>query len=106
MSAVSPGLVDIPIHGAFGVDILTASPQERDRLSAGLAARGVAGFVPTLVPVPLAGLKPLVARLAAWMKTRREGDGRGAMPLGIHFEGPFVSPARAGALHRGALLDG
>lgn len=106
MSAAPPGLVDIHIHGAFGIDILTASPEELDRLAAGLAARGVAGFVPTLVPVPLGQLKSLVSRLASWMKTRRDGDGRGAMPLGIHFEGPFVSPARAGALHRDALFDG
>ena len=54
MSAVSPspGLVDIHIHGAFGIDVLTASPEELDRLASGLAARGVVGFVPTLVPVP------------------------------------------------------
>jgi N-acetylglucosamine-6-phosphate deacetylase len=108
MSAVSPspGLVDIHIHGAFGVDVLTATPEQMDVLASGLASRGIAGFVPTLVPVPLADLKPLVARLAAWMGSRREGDGRGAMPLGIHFEGPFVSPARTGALHRDGLLDG
>lgn len=56
--------------------------------------------------MPLADLKPLVARLAAWMRSRREGDGRGAIPLGIHFEGPFVSPARTGALHPTNLLDG
>jgi len=105
-AASSPGLVDLHIHGAFGVDVLTADSEGLDFLAKGLASRGVAGFVPTLVPVPLAGLKPLVERLVAWMRTRKEGDGRGAMPLGIHFEGPFVSPARAGALHREALLDG
>lgn len=102
----SSGLVDIHIHGAFGIDVLTAGAEGHDFLARGLASRGVAGFVPTLVPVPLADLKPLVARLAEWMSGRRDGDGRGAMPLGIHFEGPFVSPTRAGALHREALLDG
>jgi N-acetylglucosamine-6-phosphate deacetylase len=40
------------------------------------------------------------------MKTRRRGDGKGALPLGIHFEGPFVSRARCGALHRKDFLDG
>jgi N-acetylglucosamine-6-phosphate deacetylase len=100
------GLVDLHVHGAFGVDVLTADGAGLDRLARGLEARGVTGFVPTLVPVPPADLAPLLARLAAWVRSRREGDGRGAMPLGIHLEGPFVSPNRSGALHRECLLDG
>jgi len=100
------GFVDLHIHGAFGIDVLTADGDGLDVLAKGLAARGVSGFVPTLVPVPIDGMRDTVARLAAWMATRTEGDGRGALPLGIHFEGPFVNPERAGALHRNALLDG
>ncbi len=100
------GLVDLHVHGAFGVDLLTADAAELDRLALGLAARGVEGFVPTLVPVRLGELAPLLARLSAWVRSRTPGDGRGAMPLGIHLEGPFVSPNRSGALHRERLLDG
>ena len=74
-----------------------------DRLAAELGARGVAGFLPTLVPLPLADLAAAVTRLSAWMRTRAEGDGKGAMPLGLHFEGPFVSAARCGALHAEGL---
>ncbi|MGA7990244.1 MAG: amidohydrolase family protein [Thermoanaerobaculia bacterium] len=105
-SPSSPSYVDLHIHGAFGVDVLTASGEEMDKLARGLAARGVAAFLPTLVPVPLPEMADAVTRLSAWMRTRREGDGRGALPLGLHFEGPFVSPARCGALHREDLLDG
>lgn len=101
-----PSFIDLHIHGAFGVDVLTASDAEMDRLAAGLFARSVAGFLPTLVPLPLPEMAAAVARLSAWMRTRREGDGRGAMPLGLHFEGPFVSAARCGALHRADFLDG
>ncbi|MDL1952440.1 hypothetical protein FBQ97_21915, partial [Acidobacteria bacterium ACD] len=99
-------LVDLHLHGAFGVDVLTARDTDLDRLSLGLASRGVAGFVPTLVPLGLSDLAATVERLSAWIRSRAEGDGRGAMPLGIHFEGPFVSPARAGALRPARLLDG
>jgi len=102
----SPAYVDLHIHGAFGVDVVTASPADLDRLSAGLAARGVAGFLPTLVPLPLPAMADTVTRLSAWIRSRRAGDGRGALPLGIHFEGPFVSAARCGALHRKDFLDG
>lgn len=107
MSVASlPGLVDLHVHGAFGVDVLTADDAALERLALGLEARGTTGFVPTLVPVPLADLAPLMARLSSWIRSRREGDGRGAMPLGIHLEGPFVSANRSGALHRECLLDG
>lgn len=105
-SSSFPGFVDLHLHGAFGVDVLTASPADMDRLASGLAARGVSGFLPTLVPQPLDEMAVTVARLSAWMKPRRSGDGRGALPLGIHFEGPFVSAARCGALHRKDFLDG
>ena len=105
-SSSSPSFVDLHIHGAFGVDVLTASAADMDRLAAGLWARGVAGFLPTLVPLPIAELAAAVTRLSAWMRTRAEGDGKGAMPLGLHFEGPFVSRARCGALHPRDFLDG
>jgi N-acetylglucosamine-6-phosphate deacetylase len=100
------GLIDLHLHGAFGVDVLTAGEADLDRLALGLEARGVEGFVPTLVPVPLGDLAPILERLSAWVRSRRAGDGRGAMPVGIHLEGPFVSPNRSGALHRDCLLDG
>ena len=100
------GFFDLHVHGAFGIDLLTADEAELDRLALGLAARGVEGFVPTFVPIPLAELGPQMARLSAWVRSRTPGDGRGAMPLGIHLEGPFVSPNRSGALHRECLLDG
>jgi N-acetylglucosamine-6-phosphate deacetylase len=106
MSEGAKGFLDLHIHGAFGVDVLTASPADLDRLALGLLSRGVSDFLPTLVPQPLDEMAVTVARLSAWMKTRRPGDGKGALPLGIHFEGPFVSRARCGALHRKDFLDG
>lgn len=105
-SSRSPVFIDLHIHGAFGVDVLTASAAELDKLAAGLWARGVAAFLPTLVPLPMTDLAAAVSRLSAWMRTRAEGDGRGAAPLGLHFEGPFVSRARCGALHAADFLDG
>ncbi|MEO6323893.1 MAG: N-acetylglucosamine-6-phosphate deacetylase [Thermoanaerobaculia bacterium] len=98
-------MIDLHLHGAFGVDVLTADAPRLDRLAQGLAARGVTGFLPTLVPVALDDTARAVSRLSDWIRSRREGDGRGAMPLGLHFEGPFVAHARCGALHAEHFRD-
>ena len=44
----SSSFVDLHIHGAFGIDVLTASPADLDRLAAGLLARGVSGLLSSL----------------------------------------------------------
>lgn len=99
-------MIDLHIHGAFGVDVLTADAAALDQLARGLAARGVEGFLPTLVPVPFDELALVVKRLSDWIRSRSPGDGRGAMPFGIHFEGPFVATARCGALHAELFQNG
>jgi N-acetylglucosamine-6-phosphate deacetylase len=99
-------LVDLHLHGAFGIDVATASPERLDTLSRKLRARGVSGFLPTLVPLPTDERRAALARLADYVGARRAGDGRGAVPLGIHLEGPFVSRSRCGALHPELFLDG
>lgn len=106
MSEGEKGFLDLHIHGAFGVDVVTADEGEMDRLARGLEARGVTAFLPTLVPLPLPETALAVARLSAWIRTRASGDGRGALPVGLHFEGPFVSALRCGALHARDFLDG
>lgn len=97
-------ILDLHIHGAFGVDVLTAGEEQLDALARGLHAHGVGAFLPTLVPLPLPEMAAVVSRLSAWMRGRRAGDGRGAVPMGLHFEGPFVSPLRCGALRAASLL--
>jgi len=98
--------LDLHIHGAFGVDPLNADVAELDRLAQGLEARGYGSFLPTLIPLELDRLEPVVERLVEWKASRIARDGRGAMPLGLHFEGPFLSPVQAGALDPAHLLDG
>ena len=83
--------VDLHIHGAFGVDLLTADAAALDRLAQGLEAKGYGSFLPTLVPLEQDHLRRVLDRLAPWMASRLARDGRGAMPLGLHLEGPFLN---------------
>src|SRR5450830_1293018 len=84
-SSSFPGFVDLHLHGAFGVDVLTASPADMDRLASGLAARGVAPCVPPLAPQPCDAMAGTVPRLSVCMKPRRSRDVDGPRPRGMHF---------------------
>lgn len=103
---VAPGFVDIHIHGAAGVDVLEADEAELDLLSSWLAERGVTRFVPTLVSRRLEDYRPTVARLAAWIARKSIEPAEGAVPVGLHFEGPFLNASRCGALDPRTFLDG
>lgn len=100
-AAVWPGFIDIHIHGARGE--LVGSGMEGDLASIGLAlaTQGVTRFCPTLLPMPADRLAAEVSRTAAAC----DGPFEGAVPLGLHLEGPFLNTQRSGALPVDCLRD-
>ena len=95
---VAPGFVDLHIHGAGGVDVMNATQQELERLSAWLAERGITRFLPTLVPDTDQAYRRAVSRISDWVGRTLVDTPAGAIPIGVHFEGPFLAAARCGAL--------
>lgn len=93
---IVPGLLDIQLNGAFGDDFADPSA-DMERIGRGLPQFGVTGFVPTIVTSPVAAYAPALANL------RRAPAAREARPLGVHIEGPFISPQHPGT-HDPALL--
>jgi N-acetylglucosamine-6-phosphate deacetylase len=93
-----PGLVDLQINGCFGVDFVAADPAGWAEVSARLPETGVTSFVPTFITAPVPDLVAGLRRTAAL-----PADLGGARVLGVHVEGPFLSPERHGA-HDPALL--
>lgn len=73
---------------------MTAGPEALDELSARLWQNGVAAFCPTTLSESFEGLLESVARIGKWI---RSGTSKGALPLGIHLEGPFIHPGACGA---------
>ena len=87
-----PGLVDLQVNGYGGIDALRASLDELAMAGMALARDGVLAYQPTLISNEVAGTKLAAARIAELAKRQSAG----ARILGIHLEGPFLSPMRAG----------
>lgn len=93
---LAPGLVDLQVNGAAGVEV-TGGHGALDRIEAALLAHGVTSYLPTLVTAPDAELAAAAAVLA-----ERVAD-PASPAAGIHVEGPFLARAHAG-VHRTELL--
>jgi N-acetylglucosamine-6-phosphate deacetylase len=92
-----PGLLDIHCHGGGGASFATLDAAEATAAAAHHAARGTTRVMASLVTAEPADLVRQVRVLAPLV-----ADGT---LLGIHLEGPFLSPARRGA-HEPSLLRG
>ncbi|WP_299931886.1 amidohydrolase family protein [uncultured Nocardioides sp.] len=89
---VLPGVIDLQVNGVAGID-LTAEPARLWEAGAALASYGVTAWLPTVITSD-----PDARDLA--LETYAAGPPagwRGSAPLGLHFEGPFIAPARKGA---------
>lgn len=92
-----PGFIDIHIHGAVGVDTMEADAEALHRVARFLASRGVAAWLPTLVPAPDEDYERAAGAVTALMRAQN-GTPPAARALGIHYEGPFVNERQCGAL--------
>jgi N-acetylglucosamine-6-phosphate deacetylase len=96
---VSPGLIDLQINGAFGHEV-GGDAQALAGLAAALPATGVTSFLPTLVSGTVEAYRAGAAAL------RASSQAPGARRLGLHLEGPLLSPARVGAHDAAAVANG
>ncbi len=86
-----PGFIDVHVHGGGGFSLATGRSGEIRSYSAWAARHGVTSFLAGIVAGTPAEAVPMIeAALAA--------ETPGAQMLGLNLEGPFVNPARRGAL--------
>lgn len=97
---VTPGLVDLQVNGDENCD-LWANPTDEDlnAMRANLAKAGVTSFLPTLITGDLEHLRKNVDMLTArgaGVSSKWTEDSSGSRMVGIHLEGPCLSPQRPG----------
>ena len=92
---VSPGLIDIHIHGYLGEDTSDGSEEGLIKMAEGIAQNGVTAWLPTTMTVSYDELRR--AFDAVRKLSKRENNPKGAQMLGVNAEGPFINPSKKGA---------
>ena len=93
---IVPGFVDIQLNGAFGVDFSDPAA-DLESAATRLASTSVTAFLPTVVSAAQDRYAPILVNLS------RSVPPGAARAVGVHLEGPFISPRRAGTHEPSAI---
>ncbi len=98
---VLPGLIDVHMHGIGGHDCMDMDDKSLPAISLQLANHGVTGYLATTVTQSFEATRLTLERAQRFMAEQQvafaSGRWTGARLLGVHMEGPFLSPQRRGA---------
>lgn len=88
---IVPGFIDLQLNGAYGYDFTRNGETVAD-VAARLPATGTTGFLATIITSPM---EIYPARLREIKEASQKAPG--SHILGVHLEGPYLNPRRAGA---------
>src|SRR5687767_2536064 len=84
-----PGLIDVHIHGAAGVDVNAADVDGLIEVARFLAQNGVSAWMPTLVPDSDENYRRIISAIDRLMDV--QSDQPIAQAVGVHYEGVFAN---------------
>src|SRR3990167_2163919 len=90
-----PGFIDVHVHGANGSDVMDGDFAALETMSHALAKEGTTTFLATTMTATPAAIEEVLLNIHAFMQKQDEVNG--ARILGVHLEGPFLSPKKVGA---------
>jgi N-acetylglucosamine-6-phosphate deacetylase len=88
-----PGFIDMHVHGGDGADVMDGTPAAIRRIARFHASHGTTGWLPTTLTAP----PDAIERGLRAVRQVQEETPEGAAILGVHLEGPFISPNKVGA---------
>jgi N-acetylglucosamine-6-phosphate deacetylase len=91
-----PGFIDVHIHGAGGHDVMEGTDEALSAVARTLAAHGTTSFVATTVTASPDAICASAEGIARYITLQQQAEDNRAQVLGVHFEGPFISPVRRG----------
>lgn len=97
---VSPGFIDIHIHGSAGHDTMDGEIENIKGISEVIAKNGVTGFLPTTMTMSRENIYKALDNIKCCMNLNFQG----AKILGTHLEGPFISEKYKGAQKKDYII--
>ncbi len=92
---VVPGFIDLHVHGANGSDVMDGDAAALTAISKALAQEGTTAFLATTMTAAPAEIEKALIAVGQYMP--QQDAVAGAKILGVHLEGPFLSPKKVGA---------
>lgn len=90
---ISPGFIDVHIHGANGEDVMDGEMESLETISKFIAGKGVTAFLPTTMTMG----KEDIYKALETVKEAVNKKFHGAAIIGVHLEGPFINEKYKGA---------
>jgi len=90
---LSPGFIDIHVHGAMGKDTMDASYEALDTISDTIIKSGVTSFLPTTMTMEREKVRNALKNI----KETIDRGLKGAQIIGTNVEGPFLNTEKKGA---------
>jgi N-acetylglucosamine-6-phosphate deacetylase len=94
--SAAPGFIDVHIHGAGGHDVMEATESALTAVSKMIASHGTTSFLATTVTADPDAICKSAEGISNYIAVQHQAMDSRADVLGIHFEGPFISPVRRG----------
>jgi N-acetylglucosamine-6-phosphate deacetylase len=99
---IIPGMIDVHIHGVAGADTMDATERALETMATELPKEATTSFLATTMTQSPKKIEKALSNATQYLDNQLPGK---AELLGIHLEGPFISPKKAGAQPSQYIMD-